>query len=288
MNLQADGRALVEVARLDKPIGIWLLLWPTLTALWLAGAGAWPSWRLVLVFSFGSLLVRSAGCVINDIADRDLDPLVARTQHRPLAEKRLSVRVALAWCALLFTLAFGLVYLGTNTATVWLSVGGLAIACAYPFVKRVSHYPQFVLGVAFSWGIPMAYTATTGATPPATAWLLFAANVLWTIAYDTQYAMVDRPFDVRAQIKSTAIVFGEADIKIIRILHLLVLALLITLGTQTAQSTPYFLGLIVIAALFLHQWRLIKDRNPQQCFIAFRHNHWVGLTLFAGVCVDSL
>lgn len=287
MTLRADALALIQTARLDKPIGIWLLLWPTLAALWLASGGVTPSFRLILIFGLGVLLTRSAGCIINDVIDRDLDSQVERTKTRPLAEGRLAVPSALIACATLFALAFVLV-LATNTITIWLALGALAIACSYPFVKRISHYPQVVLAIAFSWGIPMAYTATTPITPPPEAWLLFAANGLWTVAYDTQYAMTDRDFDLTAGIKSTAIAFGDLDIPIIKTLHLAVLAILVTLGMHTGIGLVYYFALALIGALFFYQWQLIKNRDPKLCFAAFRHNNWVGLTLFVGVFADTL
>jgi 4-hydroxybenzoate polyprenyltransferase len=271
--------------RLDRPIGTFLLLWPTLWALWLGGKGQ-PSQGVVVVFVLGVLLMRSAGCVINDIADRNLDPHVARTRDRPLAAGRVSVREALLLFLFLCSVAFGLVLL-MNTLTILLSLVGIVLAISYPFMKRFHHLPQAHLGAAFGWSIPMAFAALTD-TVPAVAWLLFAANIVWSTVYDTMYAMVDRDYDLQIGSKSTAILFGERDKHIIGRLQILLIALLILVGIVAGSGWAFYTGLFTAAWFTLYQQYLIRDREPMECFKAFLNNNWFGLVVFCGIVVDFL
>ncbi|MEE9102832.1 MULTISPECIES: 4-hydroxybenzoate octaprenyltransferase [Pseudomonas] len=273
----------LQLTRMDKPIGIYLLLWPTLWALWMASGGV-PSAKNLLIFVVGTVLMRAAGCVINDFADRKLDGHVERTKARPLATGKITVREAWITFFVLLGLSFLLV-LCTNAQTIWLSFGGAAIAALYPFMKRYTYYPQVVLGAAFSWGIPMAFTAA-GGTLPAAAWLLFFANVLWTVAYDTYYAMTDREDDLKMGMKSTAILFGDADRAINLTLQGLMLLLLILAGNKLAMHLYYYLGLAVAAGCFAWQFHSTRDREPMKCFKAFLHNHWAGLAIFLGTVLD--
>ena len=278
-------REYAQLMRLHRPIGIYLLLWPTLWALWLAGNGQ-PPRGVTLVFVLGVILMRSAGCVMNDIADRDFDPHVARTRDRPLAAGRVSLSEAVGLMATLCLLAFGLV-LTQNALTVQLAFIGLALALSYPFMKRIHSLPQFHLGAAFGWAIPMAYAAVTGALPPV-CWLLFFGNVLWSVIYDTQYAMVDREDDLKIGVKSTAILFGERDKQMIGYLQLALLAILIGIGLLTGRGWIYYLGLFVAAWLALYQQFLIRDRKPEDCFKAFLNNNAFGLIIFCGLLLDYL
>lgn len=273
----------LQLTRMDKPIGIYLLLWPTLWALWMASGGV-PSAKNLLIFVVGTVLMRAAGCVINDFADRKLDGHVERTKARPLATGKITVREAWITFFVLLGLSFLLV-LCTNAQTIWLSFGGAAIAALYPFMKRYTYYPQVVLGAAFSWGIPMAFTAASE-TLPAAAWLLFFANVLWTVAYDTYYAMTDREDDLKMGMKSTAILFGDADRAINLTLQGLMLLLLILAGNKLAMHLYYYLGLAVAAGCFAWQFHSTRDREPMKCFKAFLHNHWAGLAIFLGTVLD--
>ena len=273
----------VQLMRLDKPIGTYLLLWPTLWALWIA-AGGMPSLANLAIFVAGVILMRAAGCVINDYADRNVDGHVNRTQSRPLASGRIGGREALTLFAVLCLVSFGLVLM-TNATTVWLSFGGLALAACYPFMKRYTYYPQVVLGAAFSWGMPMAFTAETGELPAA-AWLLYIANLLWTVAYDTYYAMTDREDDLKIGVKSTAILFGEADRAINLTLQGLSLLCLILAGARFELGLYFHLGLLVAAGCFLWQYHATRTRDPQACFKAFLHNHWAGLAIFLGILLD--
>ncbi len=275
----------VQLMRLDKPIGIYLLLWPTLAALWIAGEGA-PSVAHVAIFTLGVILMRSAGCVINDFADRNFDGHVARTRTRPLATGKVRVKEAWLLFAVLVALSFGLVLL-TNAATVWLSFGALAVAALYPFMKRYTYYPQVVLGAAYSWGILMCFTAERGVLPPE-AWVLFIANVVWTVGYDTYYAMADREDDLKIGVRSTAILFGEADRLIIFTLQCLSLAFLLLAGARFELGLYFHLGLGVALACFLWEFWRTRNREPLVCFQAFLHNHWAGLAIFFGVVVDYL
>ncbi len=273
----------IQLTRMDKPIGIYLLLWPTLWALWMASGGV-PSAKNLVIFVLGTVLMRMAGCVINDFADRKLDGHVERTKARPLATGKITVREA--WIAFFVLLgASFLLVLCTNAQTIWLSFGGAAVAALYPFMKRYTYYPQVVLGAAFSWGIPMAFTAASG-TLPAVAWLLFFANVLWTVAYDTYYAMTDREDDLKMGMKSTAILFGDADRVINLTLQGLMLLLLILAGNKLAMHLAYYLGLAVAAGCFAWQFHSTRDREPMKCFKAFLHNHWAGLAIFLGTVLD--
>ncbi|MBD9515189.1 MULTISPECIES: 4-hydroxybenzoate octaprenyltransferase [unclassified Pseudomonas] len=273
----------IQLTRMDKPIGIYLLLWPTLWALWMASGGV-PSVKNLVIFILGTVLMRMAGCVINDFADRKLDGHVERTKARPLATGKITVREA--WIAFFTLLGLSfLLVLCTNEQTIWLSFGGAAVAALYPFMKRYTYYPQVVLGAAFSWGIPMAFTAASG-TLPAVAWLLFFANVLWTVAYDTYYAMTDREDDLKMGMKSTAILFGDADRVINLSLQGLMLLLLILAGNKLAMHLTYYLGLAVAAGCFAWQFHSTRDREPMKCFKAFLHNHWAGLAIFLGTVLD--
>ncbi|MCV2886175.1 4-hydroxybenzoate octaprenyltransferase [Aestuariibacter sp. AA17] len=270
----------VQLARLDKPIGIYLLLWPTYWALFIAAQG-WPSAHIFIVFTLGVVLTRSAGCVINDYADRKVDGSVERTAQRPLVTGVVSEKEAIGFFCLLMLIAFGLV-LTLDVKTVLLSFVALALAFTYPFMKRFTYLPQFVLGAAFSWGIPMAFMATQGHIPWY-AWLLYVANLLWTVAYDTQYAMVDRNDDVKIGVKSTAILFGKYDLIIIAFLQVSTLCCLALVGQQLALSWPYQLAIISASIMFAYHQMLIKNRERQACFKAFLHNHYVGLVIAVGL-----
>ncbi len=266
--------------RLHRPIGALLLLWPTLWALWIAGHG-WPGWHVFTVFVLGVLLMRSAGCVINDYADRDFDPHVARTRDRPLAARRVSPREALVLFIIVCLLAFALV-LTLNRLTIALSFIGVFLAATYPFIKRYTHLPQFYLGMAFGWGIPMAFAALTGSVP-AVGWVLFTANVCWSVAYDTAYAMVDRADDLKVGVKSTAILFGRCDRALVFVFHTLTLMLLVVAGALAGLGLRYYAGLAAAFGFALYQQRLIRHREPDGCFRAFLNNNWFGAAVFAGL-----
>ena len=269
-----------RLVRLDKPIGALLLLWPTLWAVWLASGGQ-PSLKIVIVFVLGTFLMRSAGCAINDYADRDFDPHVKRTRERPLAAREIAPGEALAVAAVLALAAFGLTLL-LNGMAIALSFLGLAIAAAYPFAKRFFVLPQLVLGVAFGFGIPMAYAAVQEALPPE-CWLLLAANVCYSFAYDTEYAMVDRDDDARLGIHTSALFLGNRDVAAVMASYAGMLALLAATGARLELAWPYYAGLAVAAGMMLYHWRLIRDRSREGCFRAFRHNNWVGGAIFAGI-----
>ncbi|AZC21604.1 MULTISPECIES: 4-hydroxybenzoate octaprenyltransferase [Pseudomonas] len=273
----------LQLTRMDKPIGIYLLLWPTLSALWIAAKGA-PSLGHVLIFGLGVVLTRAGGCAINDFADRKVDGQVKRTDQRPLATGKVSAKEALVLFAVLMGTAFLLV-LCTNATTVWLSFGALALAACYPFMKRYTYYPQVVLGAAYSWGILMTFTAQDGQLP-ATAWLLYIANLLWTVGYDTYYAMTDRDDDLKIGVKSTAILFAEADRVIILTLQGLSLACLLLAGARFDLGGWFHLGLVVAAACFAWEFWYTRDRDRMKCFKAFLHNHWAGMAIFIGVVLD--
>ncbi|HIF9070145.1 TPA: 4-hydroxybenzoate octaprenyltransferase [Photobacterium damselae] len=279
------ARAYWQLARFDRPIGSLLLLWPTLWALFLAADG-WPSPHVFVVFVLGVIFMRAAGCVINDFADRNFDGHVKRTCQRPMPSGKVSEREALGLFGLLVLISFLLV-LTMNALTISLSVIGLALAAAYPFMKRYTHLPQLVLGVAFGWSIPMAYAAQSGQLPLA-AWLLFAANILWTIAYDTQYAMVDRDDDLKIGIKSTAILFGRFDKMIIGMLQLGTLLLLTAVGGVLGLSQIFYWFLLLAAMLFVYQQMLIKQRQREDCFRAFLNNNYVGMVICIGLAVSVL
>lgn len=272
----------IALARLDKPIGISLLLWPTLCAVVIAANGR-PSVAQLIIFSAGVVLMRSAGCVINDFADRNFDGQVTRTRERPLASGKIKPKEALAFFALLVGLSALLLPL-LNLTTFYWSFGALGIAVAYPFMKRFTYLPQVVLGAAFSWGIPMAFTAQNQ-TPGLSCWLLYIANLVWTVAYDTEYAMCDRPDDLKAGIKSTAILFGQYDRLIIALLQGVFLGLLAALGQLLALGWAFYAAIAAMLAQFAWQGWLIRQREPAACLQAFRQNHWVGVVMMAGVVV---
>lgn len=275
-----------RLIRLDKPIGNFLLLWPTLWALWIAAKGI-PDLHVLLVFVIGVFLMRSAGCAINDYADRDIDPHVERTSTRPLAAGLITSAEALTIFVILALSAFFLV-MTLNNLTRWMSVVGVLLAASYPFMKRFHYLPQVHLGVAFAWAIPMAFTAQTGELPPPTGWLLFIAVILWTTAYDTMYAMADREDDLKIEVKSTAILFGDADKGIIAILQILFLLGMLLLGKEAELGWPYTVALSVAAILALFQQFLLRLRQPQDCFRAFMNNNWLGAILFLGIAVSYL
>lgn len=269
--------------RFDRPIGILLLLWPTLWALWIAAAGVPNGWVLT-VFIVGVVLMRAAGCVINDIADRGFDPHVRRTRQRPIAAGRVTVKEALVLFVVLCLLAFALV-LTLNGLTILLAFIGVFLAATYPFVKRYTHLPQIYLGMAFGWSVPMAFAAQTGAVPTV-AWLVFIAKVLWATAYDTMYAMVDREDDLRIGVKSTAILFGDADRAIIAVIQAMVLLVLLLIGLQVKLGGFYYFALLIAAALSVYQQYLLRDREPAACFRAFLNNNWFGMVVFAGLVMS--
>jgi 4-hydroxybenzoate polyprenyltransferase len=272
-----------QLMRLDKPIGTLLLLWPTLWGLWLASDGQ-PNWALVWIFSLGTLLMRSAGCVINDYADRDFDPHVERTRERPLAARRVSTREALLLAAILVLCAFLLIL--PLSRKVWaLSLVALFLAGSYPYTKRFFALPQAYLGIAFGFGIPMAYAAVLDDVP-LQAWLLLLANVFWALAYDTEYAMVDREDDLRIGIRTAAITFGEYDVIAIMACYLVTLGILAEVGQMLFLGTAYYVGLSVAAALAGYHFTLIRDRTREGCFKAFRHNNGFGAVIFVGIALD--
>ena len=271
--------------RLNRPIGIFLLLWPTLWGLWIASEG-FPNTKILVVFLFGVFLIRSAGCILNDIIDKDFDKFVARTQNRPLASDKLSSIEAFIVAISLIFIAFLLV-LTTNTLTVQLSFVAVILAGTYPFLKRHTYLPQFFLGLTFGWSIPMAFAATTNSIPKI-AWLLLIANILWTVVYDTIYAMIDREDDLKIGIKSTAILFDDADIFIIGLIQSLVLIALIVIGQQASLNTIYYFSLIIGGCLFLYQLYLIRNRDPKKCMQAFLNNNWFGLVVFIGLFINYL
>ncbi len=275
-----------KLMRLDKPIGILLLLWPTLWALWLSSYGQ-PSWLIVWIFVLGTVLMRSAGCVINDVADRDLDPHVARTRERPLASGRVTVKEALVLFTLLVVCAFVLILPLRSAAIIGLSVVALFLAASYPFTKRFFAVPQAYLGVAFGFGIPMAYAAHLG-TIPLIAWILLLANVFWAIAYDTEYAMVDRADDLKIGIKTSAITFGRFDVAAVMLCYAMTLALIAWVGTLLHLGVLFYAGLGVATALAGYHYTLIRRREPARCFKAFLHNNWIGASIFAGIALDYL
>jgi 4-hydroxybenzoate polyprenyltransferase len=272
-----------RLTRLDKPIGIWLLLWPTLWALWIAGRGN-PDGRLFIIFVAGTVLMRSAGCAINDYADRSFDPKVERTKDRPLAAGRISPVEALLLFAALSLAALTLV-LQLNRMTLLLAVAGAALALSYPFVKRFLSVPQLYLGVTFGWGIPMAFSAQIGRLPRV-AWLLLVANTLWVTVYDTMYAMVDRNDDVKIGVRSTAILFGDSDRHILAVLQALTLLSLYLVGGMLRMSAWYYAGLIAGALFFVHHLWLIRAREREACFQAFLSNHYFGLCVFLGIALN--
>jgi 4-hydroxybenzoate polyprenyltransferase len=272
-----------RLIRLDKPIGTVLLLWPTLDALWIASGGV-PDWKLIAIFTLGTFLMRSAGCAVNDYADRDIDKFVKRTANRPLTSGQISGREALAVAGVLALLAFILIQ-PLNVLTRSLSVAALLIAASYPYFKRFFAIPQAWLGIAFGFGIPMAFAAVQGRVP-LLAWWLLAGNVFWTVAYDTEYAMVDRDDDLKIGIKTSAITFGRHDVAIVMACYALSLAVWLVCGWQLGMRVWFLLGLLVAAGCAAYHYLLIKDRERMACFAAFRHNNWLGGAIFAGIVLD--
>ena len=273
----------LDLIRWNRPAGWLLLLWPTLSALWVA-AGGFPGWHLLLVFTLGTILMRSAGCCVNDVADRDFDRHVKRTAQRPVTSGQVSVKEALAVGAVLALAAFALV-LTTNALTIALSFAALAITLAYPFAKRVLSMPQAVLGVAFSFGIPMAFAAVQGAVP-ALAWVLLLGNLFWVLAYDTEYAMVDRDDDLRIGMKTSAITLGRADVAAVTAFYLLHLAIWTVALWPQLRQTVWLAALAVALGQVVWHFTLIRTRSREGCFAAFRANHWLGFTLFVGVALS--
>ncbi|MEM7466434.1 MAG: 4-hydroxybenzoate octaprenyltransferase [Pseudomonadota bacterium] len=279
--LAAYGRLM----RLHRPIGIFLLLWPVLWALWIAGDGT-PDLDILAVFLFGTILMRSAGCVINDYADRNFDGHVKRTADRPLATGEVSAKEALALFVVLLSAA-ALLVLTQNILTIKLALAGAGLAIIYPFMKRYTFFPQVYLGAAFGWAVPMAFAAQTDALPPI-CWLVFTATVTWALIYDTQYAMVDREDDLKLGIKSTAILFGDLDYKFVAAFQGLMLINLILIGTELSFGYPYWLSLIACFALAVYQHKLTKTREPSKCFQAFMNNNWYGGVVFIGIALSLL
>lgn len=273
-----------RLIRFERPIGTLLLLWPTYWALWIAAQG-FPGWKLLIIFSLGTFLMRSAGCAINDIADRRVDAHVERTKLRPLATGVISVKEALAVFGGLVFVAFILV-LQLNNLTILFSGVAVLLAATYPFMKRYHHWPQVYLGLAFAWGIPMAFTAINNQAPPLVAWLLLAANVAWTTAYDTMYAMCDREDDVKIGVKSTAIIFGKHDRLIVGCLQLATLVLLAWVAYLAQLDLWFWLSLIIAAGFFVYQQYLIRNRDRWLSLRAFLNNNWVGLVVFIGIVLS--
>lgn len=272
-----------RLVRLDKPIGSLLLLWPTLAALWLASEGK-PDWRLVAIFTAGTLLMRSAGCAINDYADRDFDRHVKRTVDRPITSGRIAPWEAVLVAALLAIAAF-LLILPLNLLTKQLSVAAVAIAASYPYFKRFFALPQAYLGIAFGFGIPMAYAAVQD-TVPAAAWLLLLANIFWAIAYDTEYAMVDRDDDLRLGLRTSAITFGDFDVAAVMLCYAAALGIIFAVGWELGLRGWFAAGLAVAAGCAAYHFTLIRGRERMACFAAFRHNNWLGAAIFAGIALD--
>ncbi|MDT8407195.1 MAG: 4-hydroxybenzoate octaprenyltransferase [Methylococcales bacterium] len=278
--MQKKLHAYLHLTRFDKPVGIYLLLWPTLWALWLAANGV-PDGKILGVFVAGVVLMRAAGCAINDYFDRHIDGHVKRTQNRPLAQGLIHPREAVAVFIGLALLAFALVLL-LNPFTVALSFVGAALAACYPLMKRKTHLPQAFLGMAFGWAVPMAFAAQTNNLPPL-AWVVYLAVILWALIYDTLYALADKADDIKIGVKSTAILFGRQVRLMVGILQAVMLGLLIVAGNMAALGVAYWLGLVVAAGLFGYHQYLIKDQKPSLCFQAFKHNHWVGLAILIGI-----
>jgi len=275
-----------KLMRLDKPIGILLLLWPTFWALWLSALGR-PNWVVVWIFLLGTVLMRSAGCVINDFADRDFDPHVARTKERPLAAGTVSVKEAMLLFAALSFCSFLLILPFKSWLMIGLSVAALFLAASYPFTKRFFAIPQAYLGIAFGFGIPMAYAAQLGSVP-AEAWWLLLANVFWAIAYDTEYAMVDRPDDLKIGIKTSAITFGSYDVVAVMFCYAATLGLIARVGYGLHLGWLFYAGLVVSAGIAVYHYTLIRGREAAPCFKAFLHNNWIGAAIFAGIALDFL
>jgi 4-hydroxybenzoate polyprenyltransferase len=274
-----------KLIRLDKPIGILLLLWPTLAALWFASGGR-PDWRLIVIFTLGTVLMRSAGCAINDFADRDVDLHVKRTADRPLTSGKIASWEAVMVAAVLALVAFVLI-LPLNTLTKELSVAAVLIAASYPYFKRFFAIPQAYLGIAFGFGIPMAFAAVQNTVPPA-AWLLLLGNVFWAIAYDTEYAMVDRDDDLKVGIKTSAITFGRYDVIAVMVCYAVSFAIMLMVGWHYGLRAWFVAGMAVATAFAVYHYTLIRDRDRMRCFAAFRHNNWLGAAIFAGIALDYL
>jgi 4-hydroxybenzoate polyprenyltransferase len=275
----------LQLTRLNRPIGILLLLWPTLWGVWIAGSGH-PSLHIVLIFVLGTVLMRSAGCAINDYADRDFDKHVQRTRNRPVTSGRIAPREAL-WLAASLALLALLLILPLNRLTLLLSIPALLLAASYPYTKRFLAIPQAWLGIAFGFGIPMAFAAQQGSVPPV-AWLLLIANVFWAIAYDTEYAMVDRDDDIHLGIHSAALLFGKYDVAAVMACYAITLILLVVAGQMVSLGWTYYLGLLIAGGIALYHYRLIKSRQREACFKAFLHNNWLGAAVFAGIALDHL
>ncbi|GAB1235625.1 4-hydroxybenzoate octaprenyltransferase [Ferrigenium sp. UT5] len=283
MNISERLRLYIQLTRLHRPIGILLLLWPTLWAVWIASKGH-PSWLVLVIFTLGTVLMRSAGCAVNDYADRHIDKHVKRTQDRPLTSGKVTERETL-WLAAGLAIAAFLLILPLNNLTLLLSIPAVFLAASYPFTKRFFALPQAYLGIAFGFGIPMAFAATLGHVPPV-AWVLLLANVFWAIAYDTEYAMVDRDDDIHLGIHSSALFFGQYDVIAVMACYHLTLLLLALAGLMAGLGQLYFVGLIVAEGIAWYHYALIKEKNRDQCFAAFLHNNWFGAAVFAGVAGD--
>ena len=275
----------MQLTRMNKPIGILLLLWPTLWGLWIAGNGH-PDFRILAIFTLGTILMRSAGCAINDYADRNIDRYVRRTAERPITSGKVSPREALLLAAVLAIVSFALI-LPLNRLTLLLSVPALFLAGSYPFTKRFFAIPQAYLGIAFGFGIPMAFAAELGSVP-SVAWVLLAANIFWSVAYDTEYAMVDKEDDIHLNIHSSALLFGRYDVTAVMLCYAATLILLITAGQMAKLGYLYYSGLAVSALIALYHLSLIRERKPEACFRAFLHNNWFGAAVFAGIFLDYL
>jgi 4-hydroxybenzoate polyprenyltransferase len=282
----AKARGYAQLTRLDRPIGIWLLMWPVLWALWLSSAGR-PDPHVFVVFVLGVVLTRSAGCAMNDFADRNFDRHVARTRNRPLVTGQVDPVEALALCAGLGLIALGFA-MTLNRLTQLLTLIGALLVVTYPFMKRFFPIPQFYLGVAFTWGVPMTFAAQTGEMPPRLAWLLFLAGLLWTMAYDTMYAMTDREDDKKLGIRSSAILFGDADRFIVGIMQLMSLLALWLAGRELQLGLWYAIGLAAAALFALYEQLLIRERKPEQCFRAFLNNNYFGMSVFIGIALEYL
>ena len=275
----------LQLTRLNRPIGIMLLLWPTLWGVWIAGAGH-PAWHIVLIFVLGTVLMRSAGCAVNDYADRDFDKHVKRTRERPVTSGRVSPREAV-WVAVILSLLAFLLILPLNELTLLLSFPAVFLAASYPYTKRFLAIPQAYLGIAFGFGIPMAFAAQLGSVPPV-AWVLLVANIFWAIAYDTEYAMVDRDDDIHLGIHSAALLFGKYDVAAVMISYAIMLALLVAVGMAVGSGWPYYAGLTLAAAIAIYHYGLIRQGQREKCFAAFLNNNWLGAAVFAGIVLDNL
>ncbi len=273
-----------QLMRLDRPIGIYLLLWPTLWALWIAARG-FPDLKVLIIFVLGVVIMRSAGCAVNDYADRHIDPHVERTKNRPLAAGKLSEREVLILFVVLGLAAFILV-VQLNLTTILLSVGAIALAISYPFMKRFHSLPQVHLGIAFAWSVPMAYSAVTGHLPTLTGWLIFVATVLWTVAYDTMYALTDKPDDLKIGVKSTAILFGENNRLIIGIFQLLMVVTLLSIGLLSQLGVIFYLSLLMASVFMIYQQYLLSQSETVNGLPAFLNNNWVGMVMFIGIVCD--